>query len=67
MNLMVIVFATIGLEIGLTRLGLSFGKLFPDLNQLTVTLCDHLLLTTFFSFMGITLLYLGSRKLSRIE
>jgi hypothetical protein len=53
-NLMVIIFATIGLEIG--GLGLSFGKIFIEL-----------LLTTFFSLMGIALLYLGTKKISRIE
>jgi len=66
-NLMVVIFATIGLEIGSTRLGLSFGKILPDLNQFTVLLCDHLLLTAFFSLIGIILLYLGTRKLSGIE
>jgi hypothetical protein len=66
-NLMVILFATIGLEIGTTRLGLSFGKILPDLDQSTVLICDHLLLTALFSLIGIALLYLGTRKLSRIE
>jgi hypothetical protein len=66
-NLMVVLFATIGLEIGSTRLGLSFGKILPDLDQFTVFLCDHLLLTAFFSLIGIFLLYIGTRKLSRIE
>jgi len=66
-NLMVVLFASIGLEIGSTRLGLSFGKILPHLNQFTVLLYDHLLLTTFFLLTGITLLYLGTRKLSRIE
>jgi len=66
-NLMVVLFATIGLEIGSTRLGLSFGKILPDLDQFTVLLCDHLLLTAFFSLIGITILYLGTRKLSGIE
>ncbi|MFQ6065492.1 MAG: hypothetical protein ACE5L6_08460 [Candidatus Bathyarchaeia archaeon] len=66
-NLMVVLFTTIGLEIGSTRLGLSFGKILPDLNQFTILLCDHLLLTAFFSLIGITLLYLGTRKLNGIE
>jgi hypothetical protein len=66
-NLMVILFATIGLEISSTRLGLSFEKILPDLDQSTVLLYDHLLLTTFFSLMGIALLYLGVKKLSRSE
>lgn len=66
-NLMVVLFASIGIEIGSTRLGLSFGKILPGLDQFTVLLCDHLLLTTFFSLIGISLLYVGTRKLSRIE
>jgi len=66
-NLMVILFATIGLEIGSTRLGLSFGKIVQDLGEFTVVLCDHLLLTAIFSLIGVSLLYVGTRKLSRIE
>jgi hypothetical protein len=66
-NLMVIIFGTIGLEIGSTRLGLSFGKILPGLDPITVFLYDHLLLTTLFSLIGIFLLHIGTRKLSRIE
>jgi hypothetical protein len=66
-NLMVVLFASIGIEIGSTRLGLSFGKILPGLDQFTVLLCDHLLLTTIFSLIGAFLLYVGARKLSRIE
>ena len=66
-NLMIILFATIGLEIGVTKLGLSFGKILQNLDQLTILICDHLLLTAFFSLIGIALLYLGIRKLSGIE
>jgi hypothetical protein len=66
-NLMVVLFATIGLEIGLRRLGFSFGKMLPNLDQFTALLCDHLLLTTLFSLIGIFLLYVGARKLGRIE
>ena len=66
-NLMVVLFATIGLELGSTRLGLSFGKMVPNLDRLTILLYDHLLLTTFFSLIGIFLLYIGTRKLDRTE
>jgi len=38
-----------------------------NLNQFTVFLCDHLLLTALFSLIGIAPLHLGTRKLSRIE
>jgi len=66
-NLMVVLFATIGLGIGLPRLGLSFGKMIPNLDPFTVILYDHLLFTMIFSLVGILLLYIGSRKLDRIE
>jgi len=66
-NLMVILFATIGLEIGSTRLGFGFGKMLPNLDRFTALLYDHLLLTTIFSLMGIVLLYFGQEKLRRIE
>ena len=66
-NLMIAVFATIGLDIGLSRLGLSFEKLLPNLDTLTGLLCDHLLQTAIFSVVGIMLLYVGTKKLSRIE
>jgi hypothetical protein len=66
-NLMVVLFATIGLGIGLPRLGLSFGKMLPNIDVFTVLLYDHLLLTMVFSLVGIFLLYIGTRKLDRIE
>jgi len=66
-NLQIVLFATIGLEIGLPRLGLSFRKILPNLDRLTSLLHDHLLLTAIFSSVGIMLLYLGTKKLSRIE
>jgi hypothetical protein len=65
-NLMVVLFATIGLGIGLPKIGLSFGKMLPNIDAFTVILCDHLLLTMFFSLAGIFLLYIGTRKLDRI-
>jgi hypothetical protein len=66
-NLMVVLFATIGLGIGLPRLDLSFGKILPSLDPVTTILYDHLLLTIVFSLVGIFLLYIGTRKLDRIE
>jgi len=66
-NLMVVLFATIGLGIGLSRLDLSFGKMLPNLDPFTVILYDHLLLTMIFSLLGIFLLYIGIRNLDRIE
>lgn len=66
-NLMVVLFATIGLEIGLRRIGLSFGKMVPNLDAFTIILSDHLLLTIIFLLVGIFLIYSGIRKLKRIE
>jgi len=66
-NLQVVLFTTIGLEIGFSRLGLSFRKIFPNLDPFTGTLFDHLLQTAIILVAGIALLYLGNRKLSTIE
>jgi hypothetical protein len=66
-NLMIAVFATIGLDIGFSRLGLSLEKIIPNLDPLTGLLGDHLLQTAIFSVVGIMLLYIGTKKLSRIE
>ena len=66
-NLMVILFATIGLEIGLSRVGLSFEKILPNIDAFTARLFDHFLLTLVFLLVGILLLYIGIRKLDRIE
>ena len=66
-NLMVIIFATIGFDITLHRLDLSFSKILPNLDRLTSLLYDQLLLTAILLLVGIVLLYIGTRKLSRIE
>jgi len=66
-NLQVVLFTTIGLEIGFSRLGLSFRRVFPSLDPFTGTLFDYLLQTAIISLAGIVLLYLGKRKLSAIE
>lgn len=66
-NLQALLFTSIGLEIGLSRSDLSFGKIFPDLDPFTGILLNHLLQTAIISIVGITLLYLGKRKLEKIE
>ena len=66
-NLMIILFATIGFEIGLSRVGLSFDKMLPNTDGFTSGLLDYLLLTIVFTLVGIFLLYIGIRKLERIE
>jgi hypothetical protein len=66
-NLMVVLFVTIGMEIGLPRLGLSFAKILPNSDRVTGLLYDNLLQTAIFSIMGIALLYTGTKKLSAIE
>jgi len=65
-NLMMVIFATIGLEIGLLRL-LGFNKILPSLDRITSLLFDQLLLTAIFVLAAIPLLYIGIKKLSRIE
>jgi len=66
-NLQVVVFSTIGLEIGFSRAGLSFMKILPSLNPYLGTVFDHLLQTAIISFAAVALLYFGKRKLNRIE
>jgi len=66
-NLMIAVFATIGLDIGFSELGLSFERILPNLDQFTGLLGDLLLQTAIFSVAGTVLLYVGTKKLSRVE
>jgi len=66
-NLQVVLFATIGLEIGFSRFGLSFRRMIPNIEAFTGLLFDHLLQTVIIFLIGIVLLYFGKRKLSRIE
>ncbi len=66
-NLMIALFATIGLEIGLSRSGLGLGRIFPELDSYAATLLNHLEMTGLILLAGVVLLYLGKRKLSRTE
>ena len=66
-NLIIVLFATIMLSTELPRRGLSFGNMLPNLDQLTSVLYDHLLLTAIFLLVGGALLYIGKRKLRKIE
>lgn len=66
-NLQLIFFATIGITIGFPSLGLSFERIFPDIEPLTRLLLDYLFQSAVISLVGIILLYFGARKLSRIE
>ena len=66
-NLQAILFITIGFEIGFDRLGFRFRKIFPSLDPFISLLFDHLLQTGMIFLIGAVLLYLGQRKLGRIE
>jgi hypothetical protein len=66
-NLMIIIFATIGMEIGFARIGLSFEKILPNLDPLIALLYDYLFQTAIFSLVGIGLLFYGIKKLNTIE
>jgi hypothetical protein len=66
-NLMIVLFPTIGLEIVLPRSGLSLGRIFPELDSYTAALLNHLEVTALMLLAGVVVLYLGKRKLSRIE
>jgi len=61
-NLQVIIFATIGLEIGLDE-----RRLFPGMDLYAGTLLAHLLQTMIISSAGIALLYLGKKRMGSIE
>ena len=66
-NMQIAIFTTIGLEIGLTKLGLNLTSLFPNLNNSLGYLYDHFQQTIIISFVSIVLVTLGKRKLRRIE
>jgi hypothetical protein len=66
-NLMIVLFATIGLGMGLSRFGLSLGRVFPGLDSFAASLLNHLEMTAIILLAGVVLFYLGKRKLSRIE
>jgi hypothetical protein len=66
-NMQVILFTTIGFEIGFPRAGLSLRKMLPNLDPYIGILFDHLLQTVIFFLIGAVLIYLGERKLTRIE
>jgi len=63
-NLMIVVFVSIGTFIG-ARIGLR--RIFPGLELSTGMLYSQLLLIALSWLVGIVFLYLGKRRLSRIE
>lgn len=66
-NLQIVVFVTIGLTIGFSRLGIRFDTLIPALHAYTGLLFDHLLQSTLIFIVGTGLLLAGQRKLMKIE
>jgi len=64
-NLQIVLFTTIGLEVSFSTSGLRFKRIFPDLDPFMSLLFDHLLQTTVISSIGIILLYLGKRSLAK--
>ena len=66
-NLQVVMCATIGMEIGLSKLGLRFSRTLPFIDRFTGLLYDYLLVTALLLLLGFMLLAVGKRKLSRIE
>lgn len=66
-NLQIVLFTTIGLEVSFSRFGLSFGNLFSNLDPFAGLLLDHMLQTAIIWLAGIVFVYLGKRKLSKIE
>ena len=66
-NLQITLFTSIGLTIVLPILGLDFRKILPNLDHFMGFLYNHLFQTALISLVGIMLISLGKRKLSRIE
>ena len=66
-NLMIVVFATIGMEIGFSRLGLRLDRILPGIDPIIGAIGDTLLMTTIFLIVGRALIYLGSKRLEQIE
>jgi hypothetical protein len=66
-NLQIVVFATIGMEIGFSKLGLSLTKLLPTINRILALYGDHLIQTLIIAVLGIVLLTCGQRKMELIE
>ena len=66
-NFMVVFLLTIGLELGLSRSSLNFGTILPHLDPVTAAQSNNLAVTAIIACAGGVLLYLGKRKLSKIE
>lgn len=66
-NFMLILFITIGLELSFSRSSLNFRTILPYLDPVTATLSNNLAITAIIACSGVMLLYLGKKKLNRIE
>lgn len=66
-NLQIAVFTTIGMDIGFSKLDLSLSKLLPNIDRTVVLYGDHLIQSIIMAVVGIVLLTLGRRKVTRIE
>jgi hypothetical protein len=66
-NFMLVLFITIGLELGFSRSFLNFRTIFPYLDPVTTTLSNNLAITAIIACSGAILLYLGKRKLNKVE
>lgn len=67
MNFMAVFLITIGLELGFSRSSLNFRTILPNLDPVTAAQSDNLAVTATIACAGAVLLYLGKRKLSKIE
>lgn len=66
-NFMLILFVTIALDFGFSRFGLNFRTIVPYLDPVTATLSNNLAVTAIIACSGALLLYLGKRKINKIE
>jgi hypothetical protein len=66
-NFMAVFLITIGLDLCLSRLGLNFGTILPYLDPVTAAQSNNLAATAIIACAGAVLLYLGKRKLGKIE
>lgn len=66
-NFMAVFLITIGLDLCLSRLGLNLKTMLPYLDPVTAAQFNNLAVTAIIACTGAVLLYLGKRKLGKIE
>jgi len=66
-NFMAVFLITIAIELGFSRSSLDFRTILAYLDPVTAAQSNHLVVTAIIACIGTVLLYLGKRRLSKIE